>query len=109
MLETERLYLAKARESDWEPMLRNVWSHPESARYMTWRVTETEEDAKARILRTLEFQKTHNTYFVYEKASGEPIGFAGAEEIEPGVWEESGICLGPAFTGKGYGDRKSVV
>lgn len=100
MLETKDLIIDKAKPSDWEAMYRNVWSHPESAKYMYWSITNNEEDAKARILRTIEFQKTHDTYLVYEKTTGEAIGFAGVENISPERYEETGICLGPRFVGK---------
>ena len=42
---------------------------------------------------------------VYEKSSGQAIGFAGMTEIEPGVFEDIGIALGPDFVGKGYGKQ----
>lgn len=86
ILETKDLVLGKAKYEDWEAMYRNVWSNPETARYMQWRVTEGEEDARARIQRTIEFQKTHDTYLVYEKASGEAIGFAGRRKELPGLF-----------------------
>lgn len=105
MLKTRDLLLDKAKASDWEAMYRNVWSHPESARYMHWDVTTNEADAKARILRTIEFQKTHDAYLVYDAKSGQAIGFAGVSQLEPGVYEETGICLGPDFTRKGYGKQ----
>lgn len=105
MLETQDLILDKAKSGDWQAMYRNVWSHPESARYMRWSVTEREEDAPNRMRRTIEFQKTHDTYLVYLKATGEAIGFAGVEQMSPTVWEEAGICLGPDFVGKGFGKQ----
>lgn len=97
--------LGKARFEDWEAMYRNVWSRPETARYMQWRVTTNEEDAKSRIERTITFQKNHDTYVVYEKTSGQAIGFAGWEEIEPHIYRETGIALGPEYVGKGYGKQ----
>lgn len=103
MLETKDLILDKAKPSDWEAMYRNVWSHPESAKYMYWSVTASEDDARARMERTIAFQASHDTYLVYEKASGEAIGFAGIAQSGPGVYEETGICLGPRFVRKGYG------
>ena len=103
MLETAQLRLDKARYDDWEEMYRNVWSRPECARYMLWSLTVSPEEARARILRTIEFQKTHDTYLVYEKAAGRAIGFAGVEETAPGVCSEAGICLGPEFFRRGYG------
>ncbi len=103
MIETNRLILDKAVFSDWKEMYENVWSHPESARYMRWRVTTNEEDARTRIKKTIEFQKEHDTYLVYEKEGRRAIGFAGVEETAPGVYSEAGICLGPRYVRKGYG------
>ena len=45
MLECEDVILDKARIRDWRDMYENVWSRPESARYMFWKVTENAEDA----------------------------------------------------------------
>ena len=103
MLETKDLILDRGKFEDWEAMYRNVWRHPESAKYMLWRVTEHIEDAPDRMRRNIEWQKVHDTYFVYLKATGEAIGFAGVERISPTLWEEGGICLGPDFVRKGYG------
>lgn len=103
MLETRDLILDKGKLEDWAAMYRNVWRHPESARYMMWRVTKDEAEAPDRMRRTIEFQKTHDSYLVYRRAGGEAIGFAGVERIAPGVWEEGGICLGPDYVGRGYG------
>lgn len=105
MLETQNLILDKAKFSDWKGMYQNVWSRIESARYMMWKITESEADAVTRIQRTIEFQKNHYAYLVYEKASGNPIGFAGVEQLEPLVFGETGICLGPDYVGKGYGKQ----
>ena len=105
MIETDELILDKARFADWEGMYRNVWSHPESARYMAWKVTVSESDAKIRIQKTIEFQKNHDTYLVYEKKSGEPIGFAGVEKAEGHAYQEMGICLGPGYVGRGFGKQ----
>ena len=105
MLETRDLVLDKAKPEDWEAMYRNVWRHRSSARYMRWRVTERAEDAPDRMRRTIEFQKSHDTYLVYWKATGEAIGFADVEQMAPTVWEEAGICLGPDFVGRGFGKQ----
>ena len=104
MMETPDLILDKAKLSDWRDMYRNVWSHPESARYMLWSPTTDEADAKPRMERTIAFQKEHDTtYLVYEKATGKAIGFAGVKKVAEGIYEESGICLGPDYVGRGYG------
>lgn len=105
MIETESLILDKAKFSDWKEMWDNVWSHPESARYMAWDITESEEKARIRIMKTIDFQKEHDTYLVYEKASGKAIGFAGVEQREAYVYQEAGICLGPDYMGKGFGKQ----
>ena len=103
MIETESLILDKAKFSDWKEMYRNVWSQPESARYMAWSITTSEEAAKIRIIKTIAFQREHDTYVVYEKSSGKAIGFAGVEKLEPCIYQEAGICLGPNYVGKGFG------
>lgn len=105
MIETKDLYLDKAKFSDWEAMYCNVWSRPESAKYMFWNATTSEADARLRMQRTIEFQKNHDTYLVYEKASGQAIGWAGVEQAGPRVCQEAGICLGPAFVRRGYGTQ----
>ena len=103
MIEAKSLILDKAKFSDWKEMYHNVWSQPESARYMNWSITTSEEAAKIRIMKTIAFQKEHDTYLVYEKSSGKAIGFAGVEKLEPYIYQETGICLGPNYIGKGLG------
>lgn len=106
MPETKDLLLNKARFKDWEEMLRNVWRHEESAQYMLWSLTTTEADAKARMERTLAYQEQNPcAWFVYEKESGQAIGFAGMIPVSEGVYEDCGICIGPAFVGQGYGKQ----
>lgn len=105
MLETKDLIIDKSKLSDWEGMYRNVWSRPESARYMMWNITDSEEKAKIRMQKTIEWQKEHDTFSVYEKSSAEPIGFAGIEELGPEKYGEAGICLGPEYTRKGCGKQ----
>lgn len=105
MIETESLILDKAKFSDWKEMYCNVWSQPGSAKYMLWNITTSEENAKIRIMKTIAFQKEHDTWLVYEKSSGKAIGFAGVEKVEPYIYQEAGICLGPNYVGKGFGKQ----
>ena len=105
MPETEDLILRKGVFEDCPSIYENVWSHPETARYMLWDVTASEEDAKARMERTLRWQAEHDAYFVVEKFTGRCIGFAGFMEIAPGVYEDTGVALGPEFVGRGYGKQ----
>ena len=102
MYETNRLILRKAVFSDWEQMWRNVWCHEETARYMLWTVVQSEVEAKERMERSVAFQQDHHAWLVIEKERDEAIGFAGLRE-EDGVCEDSGIAVGPAYVGKGYG------
>ena len=102
-METKDLLLAKARFEDWADMYRNVWSRPETARYMLWQVTTSEEEAKTRMERTISWQSSHDVWTVYEKSSGQAIGWAGLAELSPGVWQETSIALGPDFVGRGFG------
>lgn len=104
MYETTRLLFRKADFPDWKPMYRNVWRHPESARYMLWSVTTSEADAQERMQKSIVYQFAHPAWLVIEKESGQAIGFAGLRE-ENGICEDTGICVGPAFTGKGYGQE----
>jgi len=105
MIETADLVLDKAKPSDWEAMYRNVWSQPFCAKYMFWDLTTGEAEARARMARTIEFQKTHDAWLVYRRADGEAIGFAGVELRSPTLASEAGICLGPAWAGRGYGKQ----
>ena len=106
MIETKDLILRKASFEDWRPMYENVWSREETAKFMFWDVTRSEEDARSRMERTIAFQKvTPFGLTVIEKATGNAIGFAGMKEIEPGVFEDIGVALGPEFVGKGYGKQ----
>lgn len=105
LLETEDVLLKKAMFEDWKAMYRNIWSRPESAKYMAWSVTTNEEDAKIRIQKTIQYQKNHDTWCVYEKKSGQAIGFAGVEETRPHIYQDAGIALGPEYVGKRYGKQ----
>ena len=106
MIETKDLVIKKARQEDWRAMYYNLWCHADSAKYMLWNVTTSEEDAKARMERTIAFEATHEyNWLVYEKSTDQAIGFAGLEVLEEGVCGENGIAIGPAFTGKGYGKQ----
>ncbi len=105
-IETAGLVLKKASFEDWRSIWTNLWRHGESARYMLWSPTENEDEAKARMERTIAFEASHPyALLVYEKLSGECIGFAGMEETDPGVFEDMGVALGPDYVGRGYGKQ----
>lgn len=75
-MEPRELLLRKAEFDDWKAMYRNVWSRPETARYMAWQVTTDEEQAKVRIRKTISHQENHDAFLVCVKRSGQAIGFA---------------------------------
>ena len=104
ILGREGLELRRAEFDDWKPMYENVWWHESAARYMLWDVTTSEEEARDRIKRTIWYQQSGGLSFIVT-CGGEPIGFAGVMETEPGVYEDTGGCLGPAFQRKGYGKQ----
>lgn len=106
MPETKDLLLRHPAFGDWQAMYRNVWSREETARYMLWDVTTSEEAAKERMCRSIAHQKKNPAcWFVYEKQSGQAIGFAGMTEVSAGVYEDCGIALGPDHVGRGYGKQ----
>ena len=105
-VQTRDLVLKKARFADWPAIWQNLWRHESAARYMLWSPTETEEAAIDRMNRTVNYQKSaKHAYFVYEKSSGEAIGFAGMMQIAPDAWEDTGVALGPDYQKKGYGSQ----
>lgn len=104
-MEAKDIRLEKAKQEDWQDLYRNLWSRPESARYMLWQVTENEDTAKIRMEKSVSFQRAHEAYTIYEKKSGQAIGFAGMTEVRPHVYEDTGIAIGPDYTGKGYGKQ----
>lgn len=107
VLSGTHIVLRKAKESDWESMLHHVWGDPAVYRWMLYQPTFTEEDARERCLRSIRYQEDHMAWFVALKDTDEAVGLCAMKETEPGRFEESGICIGTAFQGKGYG--KEIV
>lgn len=69
-------------------------------------MTTSENEAQKRMERTLRFQKYHKySFFIYEKSSNNAIGFVGMTELQPGIFEDTGLALGPDYTGRGYGTQ----
>ena len=106
-LEGDHICLRKAKEKDWESMLKNVWGDEAVFRWMLFQPTLTEADAKERCRRSQEFQKDHLAWFVALKSTDEAIGLCAIRENEKGHFEESGICIGTEYQGRGYG--KEIV
>ena len=106
-LEGEHIRLRRAKENDWKSMLENVWSNEAVYRWMLFQPTLTEEEAKERARRSMAYQKDHLAWFIALKETDEAIGLCAIKEDEKGHFEESGICIGPAYQGQGYG--KEIV
>lgn len=104
-MERENIILGKAKYEDWKAIYRNVWSRPETAEYMLWEVTSDEDSARERMQRTIAWQETHDAWLVYERGSGQAIGFAGVAETAPHIYHETGIALGPKYVRRGYGKQ----
>ena len=107
VLEGQNIRLRKAREGDYQSMLKHVWGDESVYRWMLYQPTLIEEAAMDRCRRSMDYQKEHYAYFVALKETDEAIGLCAIKENEPGHFEESGICIGTAFQGKGYG--KEIV
>lgn len=105
-LETADLILKKPIFEDWKEIYHNLWRHAESARHMLWQAAESEQAARERMERTIEYQKYNKyAFLIFEKKTNRAIGFAGMKEVEPGVYEDTGVALGPEYIGKGYGTQ----
>lgn len=109
MIETKDLILRKGILEDWRNMYVNLWSHDESAKYMIWRPIHSEEEAIERMKKNIGFQEKNDvdymSWFVYEKKSGQAIGFAGMEKIAEKTYKDTGIAIGPNYVRKGYGKQ----
>ena len=57
----------------------------------------TIEDAEKRLEKWLEYQKDHLHWFVYLKATNEPIGFVSVEDLGNGKFGNLAACLGVDF------------
>ena len=106
-LEGEHIRLRKAEEKDWASMLENVWGDEAVYRWMLYQPTLTEEDARERCRRSIAYQKEHTAWFVALRDTDEAIGLCALREEEAGHVEESGICIGRRYQGRGYG--KEIV
>lgn len=104
-LDTQDLFLGKAKQEDLECIFKNYWSSEISSKYMLWTPQKDLIEAQLRLDKTINFQKDHLAFFVYDKRSGEAIGQAGMIEIETDVYEDIGIGLGENFVRRGYGKQ----
>ena len=106
-LNGDHIVLRKAKEDDHRSMLKHVWGDENVYRWMLFQPTLTEAEAVERCRRSIQYQKDHLAWFVALKDTDEAVGLCAIRENEPGHYEESGICIGTDFQGKGYG--KEIV
>lgn len=104
-LETRDLLLGKAKLEDLDSIYDNYWCQSETSKYMLWVPQKTIEEARDRLVRTINFQRDHLAFFIYEKTTGQAIGQVAMLEIEQGIFEDGGIGLGKDYVGKGYGKQ----
>lgn len=106
MIETEDLVLKKVYNTlDAEIMHLNFMGETETAKHMLWRPTSDSNEAIKKLTKWISYQKDHLHWFVYEKASNEPIGFFSIEKLSETKYGEIGICIGTKFIKKGYGTQ----
>lgn len=102
-LEGLNIILRKACFDDYKAMYKDIWSNEEIYKWMFFKPTFSIDLAIDRIKRTIEYQKTHYSYYIILKKTNEVIGFCGVNEIEPFIYEETGICIASKYQNKGYG------
>lgn len=91
IIETKDLILAKAKIKDLENIYNNYWNQEETSKFMLWTPCQNLDEAKERLEKIIEFQKTKPlAFFVYEKKSMQAIGMAAMMEISPNVYEDGG-------------------
>ena len=106
-LEGEHIVLRKAKETDWQSMLKNVWGDEAVYRWMLFPPALTEAEARDRCVVCMNYQKENYAWFVALKDTDEAVGMCAIREEKPGCFEECGICIGTKHQGKGYG--KEIV
>ena len=100
---TTNLILRKAQKNDLEDIFNNVWKHKDLAKYMLWKPTDTLDEAKDRLERTIEYQNNNDAFFIGLKETNEVIGFAGVFQKEEDIYEDTGLCISAKYHRKGYG------
>lgn len=104
-LETKDLVLAKAKMEDLESIYNNYWCSEVTAKYMLWSPQKNLDEARDRLVRTINYQKENLAFLIYDKKTKEAIGQVAFVEIENGIYEDRGLGLGEKFVGNGYGKQ----
>ncbi|MBE5738197.1 MAG: GNAT family N-acetyltransferase [Clostridiales bacterium] len=104
-LETKDLVIGKAKMEDLESLYNNYWKSEVSAKYMLWTPQKNLDEARDRLIRTINYQKDNFAYLIYYKETMEAIGQVAFWEIEEGVYEDKGLGMGERFVGRGFGKQ----
>ncbi len=102
-LETKNLILKVPNPKMYNSAHLNIFTCPECAENMLWRLSETLADTTNKINSWLEVFNSGLTYFIFEK--GNPLNVVGFvfANIANGVLFDLGLCFGKDYFGKGYG------
>lgn len=101
----KKVILRKAEVKDLDSMWNNLWQDRELAKYMLWKPVENFEEAKIRLEKTIEYQKSNIAFYICLEDTDEAIGFLGAADTGNGIFEDCGICIAAKYQGKGYGKQ----
>ena len=102
---TKNLKFCKGRIQDADKMFDNFLGQAETAKYLLWKPAVDKDYCARWVAKTLEYAKNHDYFYIYEKATNEPIGYVSAENLGGGEWGNVAICIGKNFTRKGYGSE----
>ena len=101
----EKIILRKARLEDLDSMWNNIWQDKELAKFMLWKPVENIEEAKIRLQKTIEYQKSNLAFYICLEETDEVIGFLGAVDTGDCIFEDTGICIASKYQGKGFGKQ----
>ena len=99
----KKVILRKAQEKDLDSMWNKVWQDKELAKYMLWKPVENYEEAKIRLEKTIEYQKSNLAFYICLEETDEVVGFLGAIDTGDGVFEDCGLCIAGKYQRNGYG------
>lgn len=102
-LQGEKITLRKARCEDLNDIYTNVWSDESLNKLMLWKTTTSLDEAKSRLERTVAYQSENDAFFIEDNKTKEVIGFCGIVEIDPSVYDDTGICIAQKFQNEGRG------
>ena len=101
----KKVILRKAQSKDLDSMWNNIWQDKELAKYMLWKPVENYEEAKIRLEKTIEYQKTNPAFYICLEETDEVVGFLGAVDTGDGVFEDCGLCIAAKYQRNGYGKQ----